>query len=142
MISSRMIIASAIMIMGLYGTSAVAMDIRKFGLEFPHNKQDEHGNTFWHRLVIECDDWSQIELKKIIFKQNNKNWLPNPMIENEEGRTARKEAKIMYCRSGNPLCGLLVMHLNDIEKNYLNQVAVKLNREMMAVAQNYEHPNK
>jgi hypothetical protein len=122
-----------------------AEDIRKFGLEFLHNKRDENGNTFWHQLALKSDgfkDWSQVEAEKNSFKCVNKNWLPNPLIENNDNNTARKEAKIKFMRAGNPVSGLLVMHLRQQEEAFLNQMALEINREIMKVAQNMEHPNK
>src|SRR4029078_7838903 len=95
-------------------TASEATDIRKFGLEFLHNKQDENGNTFWHRLAQESgkfDDWSQVTEKEKIFKENNNNWLPNPFIENKEGNTARKEAKRTVSQTGNPVAALLLVYL-------------------------------
>lgn len=149
MITTKRLMVATMVIMS---TTAVAMDskngvvdIRKFGLEFPHNKQDERKNTFWHKIASNCegfDDWSQVEQRMDLFKQNNKNWMPNPLIENEHGRTARKEAKIGYSRTGNPVCGLLVMYFKQTEDAYLNKVALKGNRNLMSVMQNYEYPNK
>lgn len=141
----------AIMILSAAGLTAEkiiaseATDIRKFGLEFLHNKQDENGNTFWHRLARESgkfDDWSQVTEKERIFKENNNNWLPNPFIENKEGNTARKEAKSIVRKTGNPVAALLVVYLKQSEDGYVNKVALKQNRELMAVAQKYAHPNK
>ena len=149
MINARVLIASAMITMS---TTVVAMntnnavtDIRKFGLEFPHNKQDERKNTFWHKLAIESkdfDDWTQVEERIGSFKQNNKYWMPNPLIENVDGKTARKEAKASFSKTGNPICGLLVMYFKQTEDNYLNKVALKNNREDMVVMQKYEHPHK
>jgi hypothetical protein len=121
------------------------MDIRKRWLEFPHNKQDENGNTFWHQLAIEsktAQDWMEMELKMAVFKQRHNYWLPNPLIENNEGRTAKKEAKKIFSQSGNPVCALLVMYLNQNEYNFVNKVAVKSSRFLMDLGQYYEHPNK
>ena len=149
MMNKRMVIVLAMVTM----TTAViamdnkngAVDIRKFGLEFPHNKQDERNNSFWHKLAFECesfDDWSQVEQKMELFKQNNKNWMPNPLIENLDGRTARKEAKNCFSKTGNPVCGLLVMYLKQTEDSYLNRMALKNNREDMNIMQKYEYPEK
>ena len=69
---------------------------RKSGLEFLHNKRDENGNTFWHQLALKSDgfkDWSQVEAEKNSFKHDNKNWLPNPLIENNDNNSARKKQK-------------------------------------------------
>ena len=147
--NARILVASAMIIMS---TAVVAMDnketivdIRKFGLEFPHNKQDERKNSFWHKLAFECegfDDWSQVERRMEFFKQNNSNWMPNPLIENLDGRTARKEAKNCFSKTGNPVCGLLAMYLKQTEDVYLNKMASKSNREDMNVMQKYEYPEK
>lgn len=133
----------------MYSIITMAMDksvcdIRKFGLEFLHNKQDEHKNTFWHMLAIESekfDDWSQVEQRMNLFKQSNKDWLPNPLIENEHGRSAKKEAKEVFKKSGNPVAALLVRYLHQTEYNYLNKVALKSSRDDMLVMQKYQHPN-
>lgn len=139
-------------IMSMCITTVVAMDnkknivdIRKFGLEFKHNKQDERKNTFWHQLARDCvtfEDWSEVEVRKQIFKRNNKNWLPNPLIVNEDGKTAKKEAKAMYNKTGNPVCALLVIHLQQIEFGYLNKMALKVSRDQMAIAQHLEFPEE
>lgn len=121
------------------------VDIRKAWLEFSHNTQDENGNTFWHRLAQESEkleDWSEVTQKENVFKKNNKNWMPNPLILNHAGKTARKEAKEVFNRSGNPVAGLLVIHLRRSEESFLNMVALKPNRMLMNIAQYTEHPNK
>jgi hypothetical protein len=151
MINARIVRVVVVSMIGVYSTAVIAMDnkknidIRKFGLEFPHNKQDERKNTFWHKLAVECEqceDWSEVETKKELFKQNNNNWLPNPLIENESGNTAKKEAKARYNRSGNPVCGLLVYHFQAVESEYLNKLAVKENQGLMLLVQHGRHPGK
>jgi len=119
-------------------------DIRKFGLKVPHNKQDLDGNTFWHQLAFASNrfqDWSQVVEKERIFRADNNNWLPNPLIENNNGNTAKKEAKKIFKQSGNPISGLLVVHLRKSEEIYLNRMALKTNRERMKYAQYLEHPH-
>lgn len=122
------------------------MDMRKAWLEFPHNKQDENGNTFWHNLARESEhfqNWSQVHEKMEQFKKDNKNWLPNILLINKNGKTARQEAKASYNRSGNAVAGLLAfVFLKQQEDNFLNKMAVKDSRDMMSYAQHYEHPNK
>lgn len=120
------------------------VDIRKFGLEFQHNKQDEHDNTFWHQLAYDCDmldDWSDIETKINKFKENNKDWLPNPLIENKNGKTAKKEAKQKFAETGNVICAALVVFFKQKEEGYLCAMALKKNRENMAIFQHLNHPN-
>jgi hypothetical protein len=143
------VFAIAIIIATSFATEKImaneASDIRKFGLEFLHNKQDENGNTFWHRLAQESknfDDWSQVTEKEKIFRENNGNWLPNPFIENKEGNTARKEVKSVVKKTGNPVSALLVIYFSKLEEGYAGKVALKENRELMAVAQKCPHPNK
>lgn len=114
------------------------MDIRKFGLEFQHNQQDEHKNTFWHRLVFEsarCGYWSDAQKKIRIFKDDNKGWLPNPWIENKDGRTAHKEGKIIFNATGNPITKMLITVLKLQELDYLEQVMHKESRDKMIYAQ-------
>lgn len=118
------------------------IDIRKAWLEFDHNKQDENGNTFWHNLVHKSErfeDWSEVKQEENVFKQNNKNWMPNPLICNNDGRTARQEAKIVFKRSGNPVAGLLVINLRQSEDSFLSTVALKDNRKLMDVAQYFDY---
>ena len=120
------------------------VDIRKFGLEFPHNKQDEQGNTFWHQLALVSNgfqDWKQVQEQENIFRTNNNNWLPNPLIENKQGKTAKQEAKEIFKKTGNPVSGLLAVYLRQSEEGYLDKTAQQFNREMMKVAQNMEHPH-
>src|SRR5438132_8690831 len=108
------------------------MDMRKAWLEFPHNKQDENGNTFWHALARESEkleDWSQVEEKIGQFKKNNKQWMPNPLLTNNNGKTARQEAKESYNRSGNAVAGLLVMYLRTDQNNFFNKMALKASRD-------------
>lgn len=150
MINAKMLMIAAIMyspVVVAMDNKEVIVDIRKCGLEFAHNKQDEYNNTFWHKLAIECktvEDWSEVDQKMEQFKQNNKNWLPNPLIENRSGKTAKKKAKESYMRSGNPVCGLLVVYLKQTELNYLNTMALKSSRDLMDLAQKagLEHPNQ
>jgi hypothetical protein len=118
-----------------------AMDIRKFGLEFPHNKQDAQGNTFWHDLAYESgrfEDWSQIQQKIKNFEEKNNNWLPNPLIKNKNGKTARQEAKKVFADSGNAVSGLLIHYLAGTEQGYFNKMALKVNRDAMANAQHVD----
>lgn len=145
--NARILVASAMITMSIavvaMDNKNGAVDIRKFGLGFAHNTQDEHKNTFWHRLALKCegfDDWSDVEKEKAFFKENNKDWLPNPLIENEKGNSARREAKASFKRSGNPVCGLLVFHLWDIEREYLNTLAVKESQRLMLLVQQGKYP--
>lgn len=126
------------------GRKLATDDIRKFGLEFSHNKQDSHGNTFWHQLALvsnDFQDWSEVMERERIFRNNNKNWLPNPLIENNNGNTAKKEAKKIFKESGNPISGLLVVYLRKLEEGYLDKMALKINRERMIYVQHLEHPH-
>ncbi|HLW72875.1 MAG TPA: hypothetical protein VKR54_02400 [Candidatus Babeliales bacterium] len=152
-INARMISVAGIMSMCI--TTVVAMenkgntqdivDIRTFGLEFQHNRRDEGGNTFWHQLarVSAClSDWSEVENHKEKFKQYNNNWLPNPCIVNNDGKTARQETKAVFKKTGNPVAGLLVDHLKQTEFAFLNKMALKINREQTAIAQHLEFPEE
>jgi hypothetical protein len=145
---------SAIMAIIAWSNTSIAMenvenpdivDIRVFGLEFPHNRQDELGNTFWHNLALGSEisvDWSEMNQKMNNFKQNNKNWLPNPFILNNNGKTARQVAKDAFNQSGNPISGLLAfVYLKQQEDSFLNQMALKASREATAHAQQFPHPN-
>jgi hypothetical protein len=117
------------------------VDIRKTWLEFSHNTQYENGNTFWHDLARASErfaDWSEVQQKENIFKQNNKNWMPNLLIQNNDGRTAYQEAKVVFKRSGNPVAGLLVIYLRQSEETFLNKVALKDNRKLMDAAQYFD----
>ena len=119
-------------------------DIREAFLKFPHNKQDENGNTFWHQLAYasaEFDDWSQVEKLINDFKNNNKNWLPNPFIKNKNDNTAKEEAEKIFHQSGCPVCGFLVFYLENLERNFLGAMAIKSNMELMETAQEKEHPD-
>lgn len=138
------------MIMIAHGVKAMdtknnIMDMRQAWKEFPHNKQDELGNTFWHNLARESEkleDWSQVNEKIEKFLKDNKRWMPNILLTNNNGKTARQEAKESYNRSGNAVAGLLVIYLRSTEDNFLNKTALKDNRNMMSYAQHFEHPNK
>ena len=149
MTNAKKVMFSVIIVMAVYNTVVVThnkksvVDVRKFGLEFGHNKQDERKNTFLHKLAFECEgfnDWSQAMQRIEFFMQNNKNWMPNPLVENSDGRTARKEAKESFKRTGNPVCGVFVIYLKQIEYNYFNKMALKSNRDLMAIAQYKELP--
>src|SRR5579864_6648895 len=67
------------------------LDVRKMYLNFPHNKRDKAGNTFWHQLALKSakfTDWSQVNAEIGNFMANNNQWLPNPFITNNGGKTA------------------------------------------------------
>ena len=122
-----------------------SMDMREFGKQFDHNKQDSTGNTFWHDLAresVKLENWSQVVAREVLFKEQNKNWLPNPFIQNAEKKTARQEAKLQFKQTGNPVCGLLAVHLRQLEEDYLNKLALKENRESMEQAQHHQYPDK
>ncbi|SRR5260221_1931649 len=115
-----------------------ALDISKMWLQYPHNARDEHGNTFWHQLARGSEhftDWPEVTQKENWFKQKHKNWTPNPFIENNNKKTARKEAKDVFKKSGNPVTGLLVVYLRQREESFLYKVAVKEYRDAMPTAQ-------
>jgi hypothetical protein len=121
------------------------LDIRKMWLDFPHNKQDEHGNTFWHQLAqksAQFTDWSQVNEEIGAFMSENKKWLPNPFIENKRGRTAHKEAELIFEKCGNPVTAGVVLHLHRMEEKYLDSVAWQKSRDSMNSAQYQEHPSK
>jgi len=138
------------MVMMAHGVNAMdtknnIMDMRKAWKEFPHNKQDEHGNTFWHNLARESEkleDWSQVNEKIGQFMNDNKRWLPNPLLTNIEGKTARQEAKESYNRSGNAVAARLINHLKNLETNFVNETSLQYNRNLMSCLQLFEHPNK
>lgn len=114
------------------------MDIRKAWLDFPHNKQEECGNTFWHQLVKKAEgfeDWSEVNKEIELFMINHQRWMPNPMIRNDQNNTARKEAKISFEKNGNAVVGLLVVYLRNSESEFLNKVALQENRKLMNYAQ-------
>jgi hypothetical protein len=151
MINSKIFTISAIITIIACSTISIAMDnpdivdIRVFGLEFPHNKQNDLGNTFWHNLALGSEisvDWSEINQRINNFKQNNNNWLPNPFILNNNGKTARQVAEDVFNQSGNPISGLLAfVFLKQQEDSFLNQMALKASRDAMAHAQQFRHPN-
>lgn len=107
-------------------------DMRTFALEFQHNKQDDQQNTFLHQLAFESknfEDWSEVMQKVNVFMGNNKNWMTNPFILNANGKTAREEAKVVFKNTGNPVAGVLVMYLKQMEDNTVNKLAIKSQRE-------------
>lgn len=123
------------------------VDMRKFAIEFPQNKQDEYNNTFLHHLAKDSEDfedWSEVMQRVEVFMSNNKNWMPNPFIHNKNGKTARQEAKKIFTNTGNPVSGVLVMYLKQMEDNTVNKLALKDGREktILALQQGIEHPNK
>jgi hypothetical protein len=148
---SKIFTITALLLIAACSNIVIAMDnpdiidIRTFGLEFPHNKQDENGNTFWHQLALISEvvaDWAEVSQRINNFKQNNKKWLPNPFILNKNGKTARQVAEDIFNQSGNPISGLLAfVYLKQQEDQFLDKMALKANREMTAVAQKFEHPN-
>jgi len=113
------------------------VDIRTFGLEFHQNKQDALGNTFLHNLALASEtfiDWSEVNQEVNTFQQNNKNWLPNPFVLNNNGKTARRVAKDVFNQSGNPISGLLAsVYLKKQEDYFLNEMSFKMNRETYVV---------
>jgi hypothetical protein len=138
-------ICATVVLMGMYNV-AIAVDVREFGLGFQHNKQDKNKNTFWHQLASECEDfedWSEVNDKIELFQDNNKNWLPNPFMHNNSGTTAKQQAKKSFKKTGNPVCGLLVMYLKLQEDGFVNKMALKSNREMNFIIQQsgVSHPD-
>src|SRR5438309_11365878 len=123
-----MCVVAAIMIIS---GAAIAIDIRTFGLEFQQNKQDERKNTFLHNLAFECedfDDWSEVMHRVELFMNDNQNWMPNPFIQNNNGKTAKEETKKNFKKTGNPVCGVLAIYFKQMEDNCLNKLAIKKNR--------------
>jgi len=123
------------------------VDMRKFAIEFPQNKQDECNNTFLHHLAKDSknfEDWSEVMQRVELFMSNNKNWMPNPFIYNNSGKTARQEAKKIFTNTGNPVSGVLVMYLKQMEDNAVNKLALKDQREktILALQQGVEFPKK
>jgi hypothetical protein len=115
-----------------------ALDISKMWLQYPHNARDEHGNTFWHQLARgseHFEDWSEVVRIENRFKQRHKHWTPNPFIENNNNKTAYKEAEAVFKRSKNPVVGLLVVYLKQKEESFLQKFAVKEYRDAMPTAQ-------
>lgn len=151
MANSKIFTLATIMLLAVCNNTTITMgnediaDMRTFGLEFPHNKQDENGNTFWHQLALISEitsDWPEITQRINEFKQNNKKWLPNPFIQNNNGKTARQVAADVFKQSGNPVSGLLAnVYLKQQEDGFLNQMALRASREQTAIAQQFEHPN-
>lgn len=104
------------------------MDIRKFGLELRCNTQDDQGNTFWHIVADQSNvfqKWHEIEYSINCFANDNKGYLPNPFIQNNNGKTARQEAKKIFKTSGNVVSGALMVYLEESEKLFLKKVASK-----------------
>jgi hypothetical protein len=113
-------------------------DMRIFALEFHQNKQDERKNTFLHTLAFDSEnfeDWSEVMQKVEVFMSNNKKWMPNPFILNANGKTARQEAKGVFAKTGNPVSGVLVMYLKQMEDNAVNKLAIKNQRNATIMMQ-------
>jgi hypothetical protein len=136
------------------GTIAVAMEkkkdianMRTFALEFQQNKQDERKNTFLHTLAFESqnfEDWSEVTQRVDVFMSNHKKWMPNPFILNENGKTARQEAKTIFAQTGNPVSKVLVMYFKQMEDNAANSLAIKSQRDVTIAMQKagMEFPSK
>ncbi len=111
-----------------------AIDLRKMGLHLPCNAQDEGGNTFWHNLAHGSEnfkDWNSLE-KEIndITDSYIGGYIKGPLllnvfITNSMGRTARKEAKIVFNKSYNPVTAAYILYLKGMEKVIINASADK-----------------
>lgn len=106
------------------------MDLRKMGLQFSCNAQNESGNTFWHNLAHGSEyfnSWNSFE-KEMDHITNSyreldkgRHILFNVFITNNMGRTARQEAKMLFKKSYNPVTGAYILYLKNAEKELIKQ---------------------
>jgi hypothetical protein len=66
------------------------------------------------------------------FADKNNGNMPNPLLENYDHATARKLAKAQFNKSGNPICGTLILFLREAEYMYLDRCSSQEGRRDLA----------